>query len=113
MTVWTPAELRTFLSTIERNRNEALFRLMALTGIRRGEAVGLRWSDFSLERRRMTVNQAATVIDGEEYVDAPKTRAATPSGADPAVAVAQQGQVRVMIWCSVTCGGGGSAMSVT
>jgi integrase len=74
MTVWTPAELARFLASITGNRNEAMFRLMAMTGLRRGEAVGLRWSDVQLDRHQLTVNQAAIVIDGDETVDAPKTR---------------------------------------
>ncbi len=44
MKVWTPTELSMFLKSIEANRNEALFRLLALTGMRRSEVVGLRWS---------------------------------------------------------------------
>jgi len=74
MRVWSPAELSTFLGRIEGNRNEALFRLLAMTGLRRSEAVGLRWSDVQLDRQRLTVNQAATVVNGDEVVDVPKTR---------------------------------------
>ena len=74
MTVWTPAELSTLLASIEGNRNEALFRLMAMTGMRRGEVVGLRWSDVQFDRHRLTVNEAATVVHGDEVVDVPKTR---------------------------------------
>jgi integrase len=74
MAVWTPAELSTFLASIVGNRNEALFRLLAMTGMRRGEVVALRWSDVQLDRHRLTVNQAATVVDGDELVDVPKTR---------------------------------------
>jgi len=74
MKVWTPAELSAFLASIEGNRNEVLFRVMAMTGIRRGEAVGLRWSDVRLDQGWLTVNQSASVVDGEEIVDAPKTR---------------------------------------
>jgi integrase len=74
MTVWSPAELASFLTAIEGNRNEALFRLMALTGLRRGEVAGLRWADVQLDRHRLTVNQAATVIDGDEVLDTPKSR---------------------------------------
>ena len=33
MTVWTPAELSTFLASIEGNRNEAVFRLISMTGL--------------------------------------------------------------------------------
>jgi integrase len=42
-----------------------MFRLAALT-MRRGEVVGLRRSDVDLSRRRLTVNQAVTVVDGVE-----------------------------------------------
>ncbi len=74
MQVWTPAELSTFLRSIEGNRNETLFRLLAMTGMRRSEVVGLRWSDVDLARHRLTVNQAATVVDGDEVLDTPKSR---------------------------------------
>lgn len=74
MTVWTPAELSMFLGLIEGNRNEVLFRLLAMAGMRRSEVVGLRWSDVQLDRHRLTVNPAATVVDGDESVDVPKTR---------------------------------------
>ncbi len=74
MRVWSPDELARFLTSIEGNRNEAMFRVMAMTGVRRGEVVALRWSDVDLAAHRLTVNQAATVIDGAELVAAPKTR---------------------------------------
>ena len=63
-----------FLRSIEGNRNEALFRLLAMTGMRRSEAVGLRWSDVDLRAGSLTIAQAATVVDGDEVVDVPKTR---------------------------------------
>jgi integrase len=74
MTVWTPDELARFLESIEGNRNAAMFRLLALTGLRRGELVALRWSDLDLARSTMTVNQSATVVEGVEVVSVPKTR---------------------------------------
>jgi integrase len=74
MSVWTPAELRQFLESITGNRNEAMFRLIALTGMRRSEAIGLRWPDVDLGRRRLVVNHAATVVDGVETLATPKTR---------------------------------------
>lgn len=74
MRVWSPDELAKFLASIDGNRNETMFRLMAMTGIRRGEVVALRWSDVEVTGHRLTVNQAATVIDGEEVIAVPKTR---------------------------------------
>jgi len=74
MRVWSPDDLATFLASIEGNRNETMFRVMAMTGVRRGEDVALRWSDVDLTAHRLTVNQAATVIGGAEVVAAPKTR---------------------------------------
>lgn len=74
MTVWTTTELSLFLTTISGNRNEAMFRLLALTGMRRGEVVALRWADVDLAGRRVAIRQALTVFKGEEYVDSPKSR---------------------------------------
>jgi integrase len=74
MRVWSPDELSHFLEAIEGNRNEALFRFMAMTGVRRSEAAGLRWSDLDLSRSRATITQAATVVDGDEVLGAPKSR---------------------------------------
>ena len=74
MVVWTPAQLAVFLQSITGSRNDALFRLLAMTGMRRGEVIALRWSDVDLASRVVTIRQAATVIDGDEYLDVPKTR---------------------------------------
>jgi integrase len=74
MQVWTPAELAGFLRSIEGHHNEALFRTIAMTGMRRSEAVGLRWCDVELTRGALVVSQAATQVDGVEQIDAPKSR---------------------------------------
>jgi integrase len=74
MTVWSPDEPARFLAAIDGNRNAAMFCVLALTGMRRGELVALRWTDVDVPRRRRTINQAATVVDGVEEVSVPKTR---------------------------------------
>jgi integrase len=47
--VWTPAQLAQFLSFIGSHRLFAVFRLIAMRGLRRGEACGLMWEDLDLE----------------------------------------------------------------
>src|SRR5689334_11825432 len=47
--VWTATELRAFLDFVRSDRLYPMFRLLAMTGVRRGEACGLRWHDVDLE----------------------------------------------------------------
>ena len=42
----TPEQARHLLETLRGHHNEALYALMLSTGLRRGEALGLRWNDF-------------------------------------------------------------------
>lgn len=42
----SPEQARHLLETLRGHHNEALYALMLSTGLRRGEALGLRWSDF-------------------------------------------------------------------
>ena len=77
MKVWSPAEL----ADVPRARSRATATKrcsasLALTGMRRSEVVGLRWSDVDLDRRQLTVNQAVTVVDGEEHIERTRRRAA-------------------------------------
>ena len=54
---WEPAELGRFLDSLGGDRLAALFELIAATGLRRGEACGLRWSDVDLGRGVLVVRQ--------------------------------------------------------
>lgn len=47
--------------------------LAALTGARRGEVCGLRWSDVDLEAGTMTIERAVVIVSGEMTVKDPKT----------------------------------------
>lgn len=70
---WRPEEAARFLSAIRSDRLYALFHLALGTGLRRGELLGLRWSDVDLERRSLTVHRVR-VRAGREIVDKePKT----------------------------------------
>ncbi len=59
---WTASELATFLESSVSSRHWMLFRLAAATGMRRGELLGLRWSDIHLDTGRVEVTQALTAV---------------------------------------------------
>ena len=63
---WEPAELGTFLDHVAGDDFGPLFEVVAATGTRRGEVLGLRWSDVDLERGRLVVRQQVVQIDGSE-----------------------------------------------
>ena len=44
-----------------------------MTGLRRGEALGLRWADLDLERARLSVRRSLVPINGTVEVHEPKT----------------------------------------
>ncbi len=60
ISTWTAEESRLFLSLTEAKPLYPLWRVMAATGMRRGEALGLRWSDVDLENRRLSVRHSRT-----------------------------------------------------
>lgn len=47
--------------------------LLATTGMRRGEAVGLRWSDIDLDRGTVSVNQSVTTVGTKVVFSPPKS----------------------------------------
>jgi integrase len=65
MTWWEPDELRAFLTSVASDELGALWRLAAMTGMRRGEVCGLRWSDVDLEAGRLSVRQQLTTVRHE------------------------------------------------
>ncbi len=71
---WTPEELRTFLAAAESDELFALYRLAALTGMRRGELCGLRWDDVDLSEQTVRVRKALAMINGTPSVATPKSR---------------------------------------
>ena len=55
--IWTPAQVQAFLASTRRSRYVTLWRLLFATGLRRGEALGLRWGDVDVESRRISVRR--------------------------------------------------------
>jgi integrase len=48
--VWTTQQLAAFLKFVAEDRLYAMWRLIALRGLRRGESAGLRWVDVDLDQ---------------------------------------------------------------
>lgn len=51
-----------------------MYELIAMTGLRRGEGVGLRWEDGDLDARVLRVRQTITDVAGHSVVGRRKTR---------------------------------------
>ncbi len=73
MRTWTKEQLKAFLETVKDERLYALWHTIAMTGMRRGEALGLRWSDVDLENARLSVRRALIPTNREVVVSEPKT----------------------------------------
>src|ERR671919_1323599 len=72
-TTWTAQQLARFLDSIERERLAAAFVLLATTGMRRGEALGLRWGDLDLPAGRLSIVQTITTVREQMVISPPKT----------------------------------------
>jgi integrase len=77
MQAWTAPELGRFLRWAEaRDADLAMgWRLLAATGMRRGEALALRWRDVDLDAGRLAVRRSVGVVKtrgaGELLVEGP------------------------------------------
>lgn len=74
VTTLTPDEAGRFLDAVRGNRLEALYRVALGIGLRRGEALGLRWQDVDLEARQLRVVNALQRVDGRLQMVPPKTK---------------------------------------
>jgi integrase len=74
MTVWTPSDLGRFLELVQNHPLGVLFHVLAMTGMRRGEGLGLRWRDVDFENRRLSIVQQAVRTRSGTSISAPKTR---------------------------------------
>lgn len=73
--VWTAAQTGQFLGQVRGHRLYALFHLVALRGLRRGEAAGLRWSDLDLDAGTLTVTGQLQQLGGRLVAGPPKSDA--------------------------------------
>jgi integrase len=69
----TPDQVRSVLSAAQSTRFAPLFELLVNTGLRRGEALALQWSDVDLEAGTLRVRGTLARVAGELVVTEPKT----------------------------------------
>jgi len=73
MRTWSAPELKAFLESVSTDPLYAAWVLAATTGMRRGEALGLRWHDLDLEAGRAAVTQTVLAVRHEVAFSTPKT----------------------------------------
>jgi integrase len=62
MAWWSPTELARFLAATADEPLGALWRVAAMTGMRRGEVCGLRWADVDTDAGKVEVRQQLNVV---------------------------------------------------
>ena len=97
---WDAVSLRTFLALSQESedRLHALWVLLATTGMRRGEALGLRWADLDLDRGRLRIVQTITQVRSKVAVGEPKTTSGRRSvSLDPATVAVLRDHRKAML----------------
>ncbi len=73
MRTWTANQAGAFLEAVADHRLNAAFQL-SLYGLRRGEVLGLCWSDIDLQAKTLTIHRARVEVTGTGIVEVgPKT----------------------------------------
>lgn len=93
--VWDGDELRRFLSFVAGDPDEALWRVLALGGLRIGEALALKWDSVDLARGEVIVRR--TLTQGERR---PVTVAETTKGGRARVVGLDGGTVAALKRCA-------------
>ncbi len=70
---WSAEQVRAFLAYVADDADLALWRVAAMTGMRRGEVLGLRWQDVDLDAARLSVRQTWGRSDSGLDFGEPKT----------------------------------------
>lgn len=82
---WSAAQVARLLDHVQGDRLEPLWRVVVVLGCRRGEALGLRWSDIDWDRGLVSILNQRTIAGGTVVQNAPKTAAGERTVAlDPA-----------------------------
>ena len=74
MTAWEPHELGEFVDAIQGERLQAVWHLLALSGMRRGEVLGLLWSDIDLKKGKIHVRMTRIRAGNRTIEETPKSK---------------------------------------
>lgn len=77
MRVWSSEQMKTFLTATEGERLGPVYVVMCTCGLRRGEALGLRWQDVDLDGGRLSVRQTLVSTGYKIEFGRPKTTKST------------------------------------
>jgi integrase len=83
----SPEQAKLFLASIEGHRWYPLYVLALMTGMRKGELLGLQWEDVDLQRGTVSVTHTVQAIGGRTVFGEPKTARGRRTIALPRVAV--------------------------
>jgi len=98
---WSMADMRRFLAVAASDPRPTarMLAFMLLTGLRPGEAIGLKWADLDWEGATLTVRRSLSYTSGGWHEAGPKTRTGERAIALPASALAiLQGLERRLPW---------------
>lgn len=70
---WSAEELASFLDFVRGDDRYPMWVLLATTGMRRGEVLGLRWADIDLDRKEAAVRQTVVCHNYKIAFSEPKT----------------------------------------
>ncbi|WP_309573285.1 site-specific integrase, partial [Deinococcus sp.] len=71
---WTQDDLKTFLDANADEWYAPVFGVMAMTGLRRAEVCGLRWSLVDLKAGTLQVLETTVTVEGRAQADTPKNK---------------------------------------
>lgn len=79
---FTPEQAAAFLAELDRETKEGeillqhniFFQLALFCGLRRGEAVALKWQDIDFDAGTVSINKSTAIVDGKRYQKTPKNR---------------------------------------
>lgn len=88
---WDQPQLARFLGALTDEREAAMFWLLATTGLRKGELLGLKWADVDMDTGLATISRRVVRLGygAGINVDTPKTRSGARNVRIPAPALAK------------------------